>query len=158
MKSPYLAKKYWEYPIPPLEIGQMVGPVVATIREGQTTPPKRYTEDTLLAAMETAGAKDAPDDAERKEMAKRYDDIINLSVGDPDYPADKTCIDLMYRDALAGHTRYTEFLGDPELREETIKMYKEDYGLTVGIDELLITAGGTHALYVVMQTLLDEGL
>ena len=79
-------------------------------------------------------------------MAKRYDDIINLSVGDPDYPADKTCIDLMYRDALAGHTRYTEFLGDPELREETIKMYKEDYGLTVGIDELLITAGRTRCM------------
>lgn len=61
-------RKEQEYPIPPLEIGQMVGPVVATIREGQTTPPKRYTEDTLLAAMETAGAKDAPEDAERKGL------------------------------------------------------------------------------------------
>ena len=61
-------QKEREYPIPPLEIGQTVGPVVATIREGQTTPPKRYTEDTLLAAMETAGAKDAPEDAERKGL------------------------------------------------------------------------------------------
>ena len=61
-------RKEQEYPIPPLEIGQMVGPVVATIREGQTTPPKRYTEDTLLAAMETAGAKDAPEGAERKGL------------------------------------------------------------------------------------------
>lgn len=61
-------RKEKEYPIPPLEIGQIVGPVVATIREGQTTPPKRYTEDTLLAAMETAGAKDAPEDAERKGL------------------------------------------------------------------------------------------
>ena len=61
-------RKEKEYPIPPLEIGQMVGPVVATIREGQTTPPKRYTEDTLLAAMETAGAKDAPEAAERKGL------------------------------------------------------------------------------------------
>lgn len=61
-------RKEQEYPIPPLEIGQIVGPVVATIREGQTTPPKRYTEDTLLAAMETAGAKDAPEDAERKGL------------------------------------------------------------------------------------------
>ena len=91
------------------------------------------------------------------DMAKRYDDIINLSVGDPDYPADKTCIDLMYKDALAGHTRYTEFYGDPELRRETIKVYKEDYGFDVGMDQLLITAGGTHALYVVMQAILDEG-
>lgn len=61
-------RKEQEYPIPPLEIGQIVGPVVATIREGQTTPPKRYTEDTLLAAMETAGTKDAPEDAERKGL------------------------------------------------------------------------------------------
>lgn len=61
-------RKEQEYPILPLEIGQIVGPVVATIREGQTTPPKRYTEDTLLAAMETAGAKDAPEDAERKGL------------------------------------------------------------------------------------------
>ena len=61
-------RKEQEYPIPPLEIGQTVGPVVATIREGQTTPPKRYTEDTLLAAMETAGSKDAPEDAERKGL------------------------------------------------------------------------------------------
>ena len=61
-------RKEQEYPIPPLEIGQIVGPVVATIREGQTTPPKRYTEDMLLAAMETAGAKDAPEDAERKGL------------------------------------------------------------------------------------------
>ena len=91
------------------------------------------------------------------DMAKRYDDIINLSVGDPDYPADKTCIDMMYQDALAGHTRYTEFYGDPELRQETIKMYKEDYGFNFGMDELLITAGGTHAMFIVMQTLLDEG-
>lgn len=61
-------RKEQEYPMPPLEIGQTVGPVVATIREGQTTPPKRYTEDTLLAAMETAGAKDAPENAERKGL------------------------------------------------------------------------------------------
>ena len=37
-------RKEQEYPIAPLEIGQTGGPVVATIREGQTTPPKRYTE------------------------------------------------------------------------------------------------------------------
>ncbi|MFQ9847042.1 MAG: hypothetical protein ACLRXC_09230 [[Clostridium] leptum] len=30
----------------------------ATIQEGKTSPPKHYTEDSLLAAMETAGAED----------------------------------------------------------------------------------------------------
>lgn len=36
------------------------------IREGVTKPKKRYTENTLLSAMEHAGASEMPDDAERK--------------------------------------------------------------------------------------------
>ena len=38
----------------------------AAIKEGKTSPPKHFTEDTLLSAMETAGKDDMPDDAERK--------------------------------------------------------------------------------------------
>lgn len=38
------------------------------IKEGKTTPPKRYTEDTLLSAMETAGADEMPEDVERKGL------------------------------------------------------------------------------------------
>ena len=40
----------------------------AEIHEGKTTAPKRYTEDTLLSAMESAGSKDMPEDAERKGL------------------------------------------------------------------------------------------
>ena len=54
------------------------------------------------------------------EMVKRYNDVIDLSIGDPDYPADKRIIDAMYQGGLEGHTRYTEFLGDEDLRKETI--------------------------------------
>jgi DNA topoisomerase-3 len=39
--------------------GQTV-PVTAYVKEGATTPPKHYTEDTLLSAMENAGAEDMP--------------------------------------------------------------------------------------------------
>ena len=42
--------------------------MAAGVREGKTSPPKHYTEDSLLAAMETAGAADAPEDAERKGL------------------------------------------------------------------------------------------
>ena len=37
-----------------------------SIKEGQTSAPKPYTEDTLLAGMENAGGKDMPEDAERR--------------------------------------------------------------------------------------------
>ena len=38
----------------------------AQLKEGRTTPPKHFTEDTLLAAMETAGAETMPEEAERR--------------------------------------------------------------------------------------------
>ena len=38
----------------------------AQLKEGRTTPPKHFTEDTLLAAMESAGADAMPEEAERR--------------------------------------------------------------------------------------------
>lgn len=38
------------------------------VKEGKTTPPKHFTEDTLLQSMETAGADEMPEDAERKGL------------------------------------------------------------------------------------------
>ena len=91
------------------------------------------------------------------EMVKRYNDVINLSIGDPDYPADKGIIEAMYQAGLQGHTRYTEFLGDEDLRRATMKMYQEDHGFNFKEDEIIITAGGTHAMYLTMEAILDEG-
>ena len=54
--------------LPELKEGQVFSSVAAGIREGKTSPPKHYTEDSLLAAMETAGSEDMPEDAERKGL------------------------------------------------------------------------------------------
>ena len=54
--------------LPVLQEGQTFETVSASLREGKTSPPKHYTEDTLLSAMENAGAEDMPDDAERKGL------------------------------------------------------------------------------------------
>ena len=48
--------------------GQTFHDVKATICERFTAPPKPYTEDTLLSAMETAGKEDMSEDAERKGL------------------------------------------------------------------------------------------
>ncbi|MCU6687120.1 DNA topoisomerase 3, partial [Dorea acetigenes] len=54
--------------LPVLQEGQIFETVSASVREGKTSPPKHYTEDSLLAAMETAGTEDMPEDAERKGL------------------------------------------------------------------------------------------
>ena len=63
-----LEQEQADKPLPELTEGMSFPVESAAVKEGKTTPPKRYTEDTLLSAMETAGAKDMPDDAERKGL------------------------------------------------------------------------------------------
>lgn len=52
--------------VPALSEAAVLPLVKVELKEGKTTPPKRFTEDTLLQSMESAGAKDMPDDAERR--------------------------------------------------------------------------------------------
>lgn len=106
---------------------------------------KRYWDFKLPAISKT------------NKMVKRYDDVINLSIGDPDIPCNKEIIDEMYKDTIAGHTKYTEFLGDTELRKEVCKMYMEDYACDYTLDNVMITSGGTHAMYLVMESILNDG-
>ena len=54
--------------LPALTEGQIFEPVTASVTEHFTSPPKPYTEDTLLSAMENAGKEDMPEEAERKGL------------------------------------------------------------------------------------------
>ena len=51
--------------LPPVEESEC-GILNAELKEGQTSPPKHFTEDTLLHSMETASAGSMPEDAERQ--------------------------------------------------------------------------------------------
>jgi len=52
--------------LPEFREGDVIPMEDVSVKEGKTTPPKRFTEDTLLASMETAGKEAMPDEAERK--------------------------------------------------------------------------------------------
>ncbi|MSS90741.1 DNA topoisomerase III [Eisenbergiella tayi] len=54
--------------LPELAEGQTLPLSGAAVKEGKTTPPKHFTEDTLLSVMENAGKEDMPDEAERKGL------------------------------------------------------------------------------------------
>ena len=55
-------------PLLELTEGENVAITTAVVKEGKTSPPAAFTEDTLLAAMEHAGAKEAPADSERRGL------------------------------------------------------------------------------------------
>ena len=90
-------------------------------------------------------------------MAKSFDDVINLSLGDPDLITDDIIIEGAFKDAKAGHTKYTDFRGDPELRAEICKFYKEEYDMDVKDEEVFVCASGCLAMYLVLEAILDDG-
>ncbi len=70
-----------EAKLPVLAKGQSLTCMEAEVRVYDTTPPKAYTEDSLLSAMERAGAEDMGDEVERKGLgtpATRADVIEKL--------------------------------------------------------------------------------
>ncbi|MHB1391595.1 MAG: pyridoxal phosphate-dependent aminotransferase [Clostridia bacterium] len=82
---------------------------------------------------------------------------MNLSLGDPDLLTDSRIITEAFADASKGHTRYTDSLGDPELREEIILYYKNSYGYQVGMSEVIAVVGACHGMYLVLEAILDAG-
>ena len=90
-------------------------------------------------------------------LAKSFDDVIDLSLGDPDLITDSLIIDKAFEDAKAGHTKYTDFQGDPELRQEICRYYKEEYDLDIADEEVYITTSACHGMYLVCEAILDDG-
>ena len=64
----YNEKEQTDKVLPELADGDELKVASSEIKEGTTKPPSHFTEDSLLSAMEVAGAKDMPDDAERKGL------------------------------------------------------------------------------------------
>ena len=62
----FAEKEKQDKTIPAITEGQAIPVSSCEVKEGKTTPPKHFTEDLLLNAMETAGKEDMPEDAERK--------------------------------------------------------------------------------------------
>jgi aspartate/methionine/tyrosine aminotransferase len=90
-------------------------------------------------------------------LAQSFDDVINLSLGDPDLVTNDLIIEKSYEDARAGHTKYTDFRGDPELREEICRYYREEYKLDVADEEVFVCASACLGMYLALEAILDDG-
>ena len=68
MKDAEPKKEGAEKALPELTEGQTLSVSAAIVKEGKSSPPQHFTEDTLLSAMETAGKENMPEEAERKGL------------------------------------------------------------------------------------------
>ena len=108
----------------------------------------------LAQVSESATMKVA---AEAERLRRAGHDVVDFSVGEPDFPTPEH-IKAAAKDALdKNFTRYTAVAGIPELREAICARYKEDYGITITAAEVLATFGGKQALYNAALALMNPG-
>ncbi|MDT8335896.1 MAG: pyridoxal phosphate-dependent aminotransferase, partial [Desulfurivibrionaceae bacterium] len=95
--------------------------------------------------------------AKAKALRAAGADILNFSVGEPDFDtpdhvreAGKAAID-------AGFTRYTAVPGTPELREAIASRFADDHGWVYSPEQIQVSCGGKHGLYNMAQALFGPG-
>ena len=91
------------------------------------------------------------------EMRQNGEDIIVLTVGEPDFDtpqyikdAGKTAID-------QGLTKYTPVDGTSSLKKAIINKFKQENNLDYSMDEIIVSSGCKQSIFNLLQVLLDEG-
>ena len=92
--------------------------------------------------------------AELREVGKP---VINLSVGEPDFPTPKNIRLAGQRAIEEGHTRYTPGGGTMELKKAVVEKLGRDNNLHYDTSQILISCGGKHSLYNACQALFQTG-
>lgn len=91
---------------------------------------------------------------EISETASSIDDVIRFDIGQPDADAPQAVKDRM-RDVADEHATYTPLWGIPELRD-MITDYESDK-IQLTRENVMVTTGGTGALYCTLNTFLHPG-
>ncbi|PKL64079.1 MAG: aspartate aminotransferase [Methanomicrobiales archaeon HGW-Methanomicrobiales-3] len=82
---------------------------------------------------------------------------INLGLGQPDFDTPQHIKDAAIKAIQEGKTGYTTNNGIPELRAAISKKFKNENGLKYHPDQLIVTAGASEALHIVMQAFVNPG-
>ncbi|MCK9298111.1 MAG: pyridoxal phosphate-dependent aminotransferase [Methanoculleus sp.] len=84
-------------------------------------------------------------------------DAINLGIGQPDFDTPDHIKMAAIAAIREGRTGYTPNAGIPELREAICEKFARENNLTYRPEQILVTAGGSEALHLVMEALVDPG-
>ncbi len=85
------------------------------------------------------------------------EDVIILSVGDPDFETPAPIVESCVEALRAGDTHYNPILGRPELRAAVAADMADRTGMSIGLDNVLICAGTQNALIAASLCLLGDG-
>ena len=110
---------------------------------------KKVSEMAFSGTMQISG--------KAKELKAQGVNVIDLSVGEPDFPTPQRIKDAAIKAMNEGHTGYTMAAGIVPLREAVSKWIKNFSGLDYAANEIIISNGAKHSLYNTLQTIVEVG-
>lgn len=96
-------------------------------------------------------------DTKTKQLIAEGVDIVNLSVGEPDFNTPKAACDAAIEAIHAGFTKYTAVPGIVELRKAIAAKLERENGVTYSPDEIIVSSGAKHSLYNIFVAIINPG-
>lgn len=92
------------------------------------------------------------------DIAAQMDNVISLSVGEPDFQTPWNVRQAAITSLEKGKTKYTANAGIVELREAISKNIEKNTGVKYsGKDEIIVTVGGSEGIDIAIRTLIENG-
>jgi aspartate aminotransferase len=92
-----------------------------------------------------------------RELKAAGRDVIGLGAGEPDFDTPENVKDAAIAAIKAGHSKYTDVAGIPELRKAICAKFKRENNLTYTPDQVTVGTGGKQVLYNALMATLNPG-
>jgi len=95
--------------------------------------------------------------ADADRLRREGVDVVDFGAGEPDFPTPQNIKEAAVKAIEANFTKYTNAGGTPELREAICERHRLDFGTNYSAAECLVTVGGKHAIFNLIQALVNPG-
>ena len=112
---------------------------------------------SIVDRLDTAAAYAWAIHDKARKRRNSGEDIILLSVGDPDFDTPRAITDAVIESLNAGRTHYGGFAGEPALRQAIADRHAALTGQVVSSDQVVLCAGAQNALYAAALCLVEAG-
>jgi aspartate aminotransferase len=95
--------------------------------------------------------------AKAKALKAEGVDIVGFGAGEPDFDTPENIKEAAIKALRDGFTKYTPVGGIPELKDAVVEKFSRDNGLTYSPEQVLVSCGAKHSLYLIAQALFEPG-
>lgn len=92
-----------------------------------------------------------------RELRAQGVDVIQLTIGEPDFATPMHAIEAAHQAALAGQTKYPPQDGTVALKQAVQRKFQRDAGVSFALDEIMVGNGGKQVIFDALMATVDEG-